>query len=59
MEECQARPPDCDPMLGGCGSVLALPYFITFNVTVGIIMINLFTAVIIESFEGQYSEDEF
>ena len=58
MDACLARPPECDPTLGGCGTWAALPYFITFNLSVTTIMINLFTAVIIESFERQNSGEE-
>lgn len=50
------QPPDCDPA-SDCGSWVAYPYFITFVVLVSIIMLQLFTAVIIESFEAQEEQD--
>jgi len=50
------QPPDCDPSTD-CGSWVAYPYFISFVVLVSIIMLQLFTAVIIESFEAQEEQD--
>lgn len=51
------QPPDCDPALGECGSWVVYPYFISFVLIVSIIMLNLFTAVILESFEAQQEQD--
>ncbi len=51
------QPPDCDPSLGDCGTWLALPYFLTFFLVAPIIMLNLFTAVIIENFEKTHEQD--
>jgi hypothetical protein len=50
------QPPDCDPSKD-CGSWVVYPYFISFVVLVSIIMLQLFTAVIIESFEAQEEQD--
>lgn len=50
------QPPDCDPSRD-CGSWVVYPYFISFVVLVSIIMLQLFTAVIIESFEAQEEQD--
>jgi hypothetical protein len=54
---CRTQPPDCDPALGECGSWVVYPYFISFVLIVSIIMLNLFTAVILESFEAQQEQD--
>lgn len=51
------QPPDCDPALGECGSWVVYPYFISFVLLVSMIMLNLFTAVILESFEAQQEQD--
>jgi hypothetical protein len=53
---CLLQPPDCDPAVD-CGSWVVYPYFISFVVLVSIIMLQLFTAVIIESFEAQEEQD--
>jgi hypothetical protein len=53
---CDLQPPDCDPSKD-CGSWVVYPYFISFVVLVTIIMLQLFTAVIIESFEAQEEQD--
>jgi hypothetical protein len=50
------QPPDCDPSKD-CGSWVVYPYFLSFVVLVTIIMLQLFTAVIIESFEAQEEQD--
>mgnify|MGYP001807536840 CR=1 FL=1 len=50
------QPPDCDPS-HDCGTWVVYPYFISFVVLVSIIMLQLFTAVIIESFEAQEEQD--
>jgi hypothetical protein len=47
------QPPKCDPTLGNCGTWVAIPFFISFVLLVSIVMLNLFTAVIIENFEKQ------
>ncbi|GIM03601.1 hypothetical protein Vretimale_8332, partial [Volvox reticuliferus] len=44
---------------GDCGSWLALPYFLLFFLLIAIIMLNLFTAVIIENFEKAHEQDEW
>jgi len=36
---------------------VAYPYFLSFTILMSIIMLNLFTAVIIESFEAQQEQD--
>lgn len=53
----RAQPPNCDPAAGECGSWVAYPFFVSFVVLVSIIMLQLFTAVIIESFEAQEEQD--
>ncbi|WIA28050.1 hypothetical protein OEZ86_010635 [Tetradesmus obliquus] len=59
MVACMIKPPDCDPALGECGSWVVYPYFISFVLIVSIIMLNLFTAVILESFEAQQEQDRW
>lgn len=39
-----------------CGSVVAVPYFLTYIIITTIILINLFTAVIIETFEKTHNQ---
>lgn len=53
MNDCSATPPDCSRELGDCGSPVAQFYFSSFVALASIIMLNLFTAVIIENFEKQ------
>ncbi|KXZ54859.1 hypothetical protein GPECTOR_4g931 [Gonium pectorale] len=57
MYGCMLQPPDCDRSSGNCGSWLAMPYFLTFFLLIAIIMLNLFTAVIIENFEKTHEQD--
>jgi hypothetical protein len=38
---------------------VAIPYFLTFVLLIAIIMLNLFSAVIIESFEKQQEQDKW
>ena len=59
MQDCSVQPPDCDLDAGNCGSPAAYPFFITFVVIVSMIMLNLFTAVIIENFENMQDHDEW
>lgn len=59
MEECMVRPPHCSTKEENCGSLLAVPFFITFVLLISIIMLNLFTAVIIENFEKQQDQDQW
>eukprot|EP00775_Hariotina_reticulata_P006841 gene6841-7059_t len=59
MMACLIAPPDCDPSKGECGSWVAYPYFLSFTILMSIIMLNLFTAVIIESFEAQQEQDRW
>ena len=47
------QPPGCDHALGDCGTWFAIPYTLSFVLLVSVIMLNLFTAVIIENFEKQ------
>jgi hypothetical protein len=53
------QPPDCEPALHNCGTPAAIPYFLTFVLLITIIMLNLFTAVIIESFEKQQEQEQW
>lgn len=57
LDACLLQPPDCDASAGECGSWVVYPYFISFVLLVSVIMLNLFTAVILESFEAQQEQD--
>ena len=57
MYGCMLQPPDCDKAAGNCGSWLSVPYFMTFFLIIAVIMLNLFTAVIIENFEKTHEQD--
>lgn len=51
------RPPECDPAADECGTWVAIPFTISFVVLVSMVMLNLFTAVIIENFEKQQEQE--
>ncbi len=56
MEACVLTPPDCEehPPDGGgttCGSVAAIPYFISLVLICTLLMLNLFVAIITDNFE--------
>ena len=52
------QPPDCYPDLGECGNHwVVIPYVLSFVLLVAIIMLNLFTAVILENFEKQQEQE--
>jgi len=51
MQDCMVSPPSCSRAEGNCGNRVAYLYFISFVIIVSIILLNLFTAVIIENFE--------
>jgi hypothetical protein len=53
------QPPHCSYEAGTCGSWAAIPYFISFVLLITIVMLNLFTAVIIENFEKQQEQDKW
>ncbi|KZC11715.1 Voltage-dependent calcium channel type D subunit alpha-1 [Dufourea novaeangliae] len=76
MMDCSAQPGQvkCDPKsdeannLNGCGSDIAIPYFISFYVLCSFLIINLFVAVIMDNFDyltrdwsilGPHHLDEF
>ncbi|KXZ47565.1 hypothetical protein GPECTOR_34g724 [Gonium pectorale] len=59
MFDCMVQPPKCDRSSGGCGSYLAIPYFLTFVLLISVILLNLFTAVIIETFEKTHEQEEW
>ena len=49
--------PECTPQLGDCGSpVLAQLFFIVFVIMASFVMLNLFVAVVLESFQKGGSE---
>jgi len=59
MKDCSVSPPDCSREVGNCGSPVAQWYFSSFVGFVSIIMLNLFTAVIIENFEKQQEQESW
>lgn len=49
-------------IMEGCmktSTLISIPFFLTFVLTISIIMLNLFTAVIIENFEKQQDQDQW
>jgi hypothetical protein len=58
MRDCSDFPTGCREA-GDCGSYAAYPFFVTFVVIVSMIMLNLFTAVIIENFENTQDHEEW
>ncbi|KAG2448926.1 hypothetical protein HYH02_006274 [Chlamydomonas schloesseri] len=59
MFDCMVMPPDCSRHEGNCGSYLAIPYFLSFVLLISVILLNLFTAVIIETFEKTHEQEEW
>ncbi|GIL78272.1 hypothetical protein Vretifemale_7701, partial [Volvox reticuliferus] len=59
MFDCMVQPPKCNRSSGGCGTYLAVPYFLTFVLLIYVILLNLFTAVIIETFEKTHEQEEW
>jgi hypothetical protein len=59
MFDCMVMEPDCSRHEGNCGSYLAIPYFLSFVLLISVILLNLFTAVIIETFEKTHEQEEW
>ncbi|GIL57898.1 hypothetical protein Vafri_13128 [Volvox africanus] len=59
MFDCMVQPPKCNRASGGCGTYIAVPYFLTFVLLIYVILLNLFTAVIIETFEKTHEQEEW
>ncbi|GLI63280.1 hypothetical protein VaNZ11_006186 [Volvox africanus] len=59
MFDCMVQPPKCNRSSGGCGTYIAVPYFLTFVLLIYVILLNLFTAVIIETFEKTHEQEEW
>jgi len=57
MDGVRVQPPACEG--DKCGNEGAVPFFLSFVFLVSIVMLNLFTAVIIENFEKQYEQEEW
>merc|ERR1712072_1045414 len=47
---------DCAP-LNGCGSVTAVPFYLSFTIIVTFVMLNIFVAVILEGYEESKDGD--
>ena len=48
---------ECSAAMGDCGSKLAVPYFISFQVIGSFVFLNLVVAVILENFGNLYNTD--
>lgn len=61
MRDCSVTPGSsrCTLADENCGSWSAYPFFISFVVIVSMIMLNLFTAVIIENFENMQDHEQW
>ena len=54
MNDCQISPPDCDmDVLKNCGTPVAIPYFVSFQIVGQFVMLNLFIAVILEYYQRE------
>ena len=51
MSDASVAPPHCDPDAGNCGTRAAPVYIMSFALLIGQIMLNLFTTIVIETFE--------
>ena len=51
MSDASVAPPDCDPDAENCGTRAAPMYIMSFALLIGQIMLNLFTTIVIETFE--------
>ncbi|GAX77247.1 hypothetical protein CEUSTIGMA_g4693.t1 [Chlamydomonas eustigma] len=49
----------CSHEQGNCGNAAAIPYFVTYIIIVAIILLSLFTAVIVETFEMTHNQEEW
>lgn len=57
MYDSIVQPPDCEPE--SCGTYWAIPFFLSFILLVSVILLNLFMAVIIETFEKTHTQEEW
>jgi hypothetical protein len=51
MVDASVQPPHCDEALGECGTMAAPVYIMSFAIVIGQIVLNLFTTIVIETFE--------
>ena len=51
MADAAVRPPDCEPELDNCGTMIAPIFIMSFAILLGQIILNLFTTIVIETFE--------
>lgn len=51
MVDASVQPPHCDEAIGECGTVAAPLYIMSFSILIGQIVLNLFTTIVIETFE--------
>eukprot|EP01043_Picozoa_sp_COSAG02_P048374 COSAG02_NODE_4744_length_5031_cov_20.654096_4_plen_448_part_00 len=59
MHDCMVEPPDCDEDEDNCGStVIAVLYFISFQLIGQFIMLNLFIAVVLEHYKKATDQTE-
>eukprot|EP01043_Picozoa_sp_COSAG02_P014504 COSAG02_NODE_600_length_19717_cov_44.964471_3_plen_468_part_00 len=59
MHDCMVEPPDCDENEDNCGNtVIAVIYFISFQLIGQFIMLNLFIAVVLEHYKKATDQTE-
>lgn len=51
MSDASVAPPDCDVSAGNCGTRAAPVYIMSFALIIGQIVLNLFSTIVIETFE--------
>eukprot|EP00755_Sulcionema_specki_P015559 Sspe_Gene.59734::Locus_32834_Transcript_1_1_Confidence_1.000_Length_6014::g.59734::m.59734/K04851/CACNA1D; voltage-dependent calcium channel L type alpha-1D len=57
MHDSVVTPPSCDPHLDECGDKMSYIYFISFVVVGSYIFLNLFVAVLLDSFNDTVADD--
>eukprot|EP01065_Artemidia_motanka_P049742 TRINITY_DN8328_c0_g1_i1.p1 TRINITY_DN8328_c0_g1~~TRINITY_DN8328_c0_g1_i1.p1 ORF type:complete len:2109 (+),score=672.20 TRINITY_DN8328_c0_g1_i1:54-6380(+) len=59
MADCRRHPPDCDEALGQCGTEwAAILYFVLFSLCGMYVLLNLFIAVILDSFDEVVKKEQ-
>lgn len=59
MHDCMVQPPDCDESEDNCGNVvMAVMYFVSFQLIGQFIMLNLFIAVVLEHYKKATDQTE-
>jgi hypothetical protein len=59
LAACRVQPPDCDPNIGECGWPIFAPIFFVFFIIIGTYtLLNVFVAVIMDSFSADEDDDD-